>query len=43
MNEMYSMGNIFNNYIIPLCGDIVTRLIMVISLKGTEIANHYIA
>ena len=39
---MYSMENTVNNYIIPLYGDMVTRLLMVISLKCTEVASHYI-
>ena len=38
---MHSVGNIVNNYVISLFGDIlVTRLIVV---KFIEILNHYVA
>ena len=40
--EMYSVENIVNNYVISLYGDTVTRLIVVIILKCTEISNHYV-
>ena len=38
-HEMYSVGNIVNNYVISLYGDLfhVTRLIVVITLKRIEI------
>ena len=39
---MYSMGNIVNNYIIPLYGDVVTRLIMVTIFQCIEMLNHYV-
>ena len=38
--EMYSVGNIVNNYVISLFGNIfVTRLIVV---KFIEVLNHYV-
>ena len=40
--EMYSMGNIVNNYVIALYGDMVTKLIVMIILKCIEISNHYV-
>ena len=39
--DMYSVENIVNNYEISLYGDIVTRLIVEMILKYTEISNHY--
>ena len=40
--EMYSVGNIVNNYVISLYGDNGTSLNMVIILKCREILNHYV-
>ena len=39
--EMYSVGNILNNYVIILYGDIAQRDTVVISFKRIEISNHY--
>ena len=39
---MYSVGNLVNNYVKSLTGDIITRLIMVIILKFIEMPNHYV-
>ena len=39
---MYRVGNIVNNYITFLYGDIITRLIVEIILKRMEILNHYV-
>jgi len=38
--EMYSVVNIFNNYIVCLCGQMITRLAVII-LKCINILNHY--
>ena len=42
--EMYSGGNLGNNYVISLYGDRLTiiRLTVVIILKCLEMSNHYI-
>ena len=40
--EMYSVGNIINNYVISLYDNTMTRLIMVIILKRVEISNHFV-
>ena len=39
--EMYSVGNIVNNYVISSYDNIMARLIMAIILKGVEISNHF--
>ena len=39
--QMYSVGNVVNNYVISLYSDI-TRLIVVSILKCMEILNHYV-
>ena len=40
--EMYSVGNIVNNYAISSYDNIMTRLIMAIILKRVEISSHFV-
>ena len=41
-NVMYSLGDIINNYLIFVWGQSINRFPAVITLKCTEISNHYV-